>query len=66
MDLAPKEVIIQPRRQNETQITSNQGQKVRDTGKELNIFRERGRLVLVEGIRSNFVEEVASELVGGS
>lgn len=66
MDLAPKEVIIQPRRENGTPITSNQGQKARDTGKELNIFRERERLVLAEGIRSNFVEEVASELVGGS
>lgn len=56
MDLAPKEVIIQPRRENGTQITSNQGQKARDTGKELNIFRERERLVLAEGLRSNFVE----------
>lgn len=66
MDLAPKEVIIQPRRENGTQITSNQGQKARDTGKELNTFRERERLFLAEGLRSNFVEEVASELVGGS
>lgn len=45
-----------------TQRTSSQGQKTRDTDKELNAFGERERLFLAEGIRNNFVKEVASEL----
>lgn len=33
-----------------TQRTSSQGQKTRDTDKELNAFGERERLFLAEGI----------------